>query len=205
MKFKLPILGFDVMWCVVLTLHFRQALADEAAKLVVVTYSDVQKPILTFEDAIAADSFYENRRVDLQIGEILNFFYCGKLKNGIIHWFFGSLIKVLLLGAILLHWTGCRYSWDSHAVCRCCHWGAGKFHSLHWSGQLIFFSAFGDLLLLSDVWIPKVFVGWSLFVCIFWWLNSKDKSLWFQETGIVRNLWLDFISVTGTCLRHLWD
>jgi hypothetical protein len=49
-------------------LHFRQALADEAAKLVVVTYSDVQKPILTFEDAIAADSFYENRRVDLQIG-----------------------------------------------------------------------------------------------------------------------------------------
>jgi CO/xanthine dehydrogenase Mo-binding subunit len=56
------------MLCVVLTLHFRQALADEAAKLVVVTYSDVQKPILTFEDAIAADSFYENRRVDLQIG-----------------------------------------------------------------------------------------------------------------------------------------
>jgi len=85
LKFKLPILGFDVMLCVVLTLHFRQALADEAAKLVVVTYSDVQKPILTFEDAIAADSFYENRRVDLQIGEILNFFYCGKLKNGIIH------------------------------------------------------------------------------------------------------------------------
>jgi hypothetical protein len=49
-------------------LHFHQALADEAAKLVVVTYSDVQKPILTFEDAIAADSFYEDRRVDLQIG-----------------------------------------------------------------------------------------------------------------------------------------
>jgi hypothetical protein len=32
-----------------------------------------------------------------------------------------------------------------------------------------------------------------LFVCIFWWLNSKDKSLWFQETGIVRNLWLDLV------------
>ncbi len=181
MKFKLPILGCDVMWFVVLTLHFRQALADEAAKLVVVTYSDVQKPILTFEDAIAADSFYENRRVDLQIGEILNFFYCGKLKNGIIHWFFGSLIKVLLLGAILLCWTGCRYSWDSHAVCRCCHWGAGKFHSLHWSGQLFFFCFWRSA---AAKWcMDSKRVCWVKFICLYL-LVAKFKG---QKFVIPRN------------------
>lgn len=46
-------------------------MADEAAKLVKVQYADVQKPILDFEDAIAAGSFFKDRGVDFQQGTIL--------------------------------------------------------------------------------------------------------------------------------------
>jgi len=42
--------------------------ADEAAKLVKVDYADIRKPILTFEDAIAAGSFFRERGLDWQQG-----------------------------------------------------------------------------------------------------------------------------------------
>lgn len=43
-------------------------MADEAAKLVKIDYADVQKPILTFDDAVAAGSFFRDRGVDWQHG-----------------------------------------------------------------------------------------------------------------------------------------
>ncbi|KAG0611483.1 hypothetical protein M758_7G144100 [Ceratodon purpureus] len=42
--------------------------ADEAAKLVDVEYTDIQKPILTFDDAIAANSFFSERGIDWKTG-----------------------------------------------------------------------------------------------------------------------------------------
>ena len=46
-----------------------QRVADDAAKLVDVEYTDIQKPILTFDDAIAADSFFSERGIDWESGE----------------------------------------------------------------------------------------------------------------------------------------
>ena len=64
----------DLRW------HFLlewQRVADEAAKMVDVEYTDIKKPILTFDDAIAANSFFSERGIDWKTGESYSFLLRG--------------------------------------------------------------------------------------------------------------------------------
>lgn len=49
-------------------LLFDQEIADVAAKLVDVEYTDIRPPVLSIEDAISANSFYDVRGADWQAG-----------------------------------------------------------------------------------------------------------------------------------------
>lgn len=46
-----------------------QRVADEAASLVAVEYTDLKAPILTIDDAIAANSFFNGRGIEWAQGK----------------------------------------------------------------------------------------------------------------------------------------
>lgn len=46
-----------------------QRVADEAASLVAVEYTDLKTPILTIDDAIAANSFFNGRGIEWAQGK----------------------------------------------------------------------------------------------------------------------------------------
>ncbi|GLJ16643.1 hypothetical protein SUGI_0285660 [Cryptomeria japonica] len=51
-----------------------KSIADAASKLVHVIYTDVVKPILTIEDAIKSNSFFDNRALEFQRGNVASSF-----------------------------------------------------------------------------------------------------------------------------------
>ncbi|KAL4191085.1 hypothetical protein AMTRI_Chr07g27880 [Amborella trichopoda] len=47
-----------------------KAVADKAAEMVVVRYKNIMKPVLTIEDAISANSFFDSRSIDFTKGNV---------------------------------------------------------------------------------------------------------------------------------------
>jgi hypothetical protein len=52
-----------------------QRVADEAASLVAVEYTDLKTPILTIDDAIAANSFFNERGIEWAQGKSYYYYH----------------------------------------------------------------------------------------------------------------------------------